>query len=89
MEEIFEFIIEFIFEGLVEFGTDRKTPKIVRGICLMVITAAMLGLAGFLVYCAIAETSQTAFMVMLLLIGLFVLAGCIGFWVKVLRKKKK
>lgn len=89
MEVILEFIGEVIIEGLVELATDPKIPKIVRGTCLTVITAAMLGFAGFLVYCAIAENFNTASRVMVLMIGLLVLAGCIGLWVKVLRKKKK
>lgn len=89
MEVILEFIGEVIIEGLVELATAPKVPKIVRGICLTVITAAMLGFAGFFVYGAVAETSNTASRVLFLLIALFVLAGGIGFWVKVLRKKKK
>lgn len=88
MEVILEFIVEVVLEGLIEFGTAQETPKTVRGICLTVITAVMLGFGGFSVYCAVTEASGIAARVMFVLVALLMFAGCIGFWRKVLRKKR-
>lgn len=89
MEAILEFIVEFILEGLIEFSTAQELPRTVRGICLTVITSVMLGFGGFCVYCAVTEASGIAARVMFLLVAVLMLAGCIGFWRKVLRKRKE
>lgn len=93
MEVIFEFIVEFIgefiVEGLIEFSTAQEMPKTVRGICLTVITSLMLGFGGFCGYYAVVESTNTAARVMFGLVALLMLAGCIGFWRKVLRKKEE
>ena len=88
METVLEIIVEFLLDGLIEFGTAQETPKTLRGIFLAVVTSVMLGFGGFCVYCAVTEASNIAGKVLFILIALLMLAGCIGFWRKIFKKRK-
>lgn len=87
--EILVEIVGGVLELFIDFATDSKSPKTLRGICLTLVTAVMLGFGGFCAYFAVTEVTNTASKVMLVLVALLMLAGCIGFWRKVLRKRKK
>lgn len=88
MEVIVEFIVEVLFEGLIEFGTAQEAPKTLRGICLTVVTASLLGFGGFCGYYAIVAATNIVARVVFGFVALLMLAGCIGFWYKVFKKRK-
>lgn len=87
--EILVEILGGVLELFIDFATDSKKPKTLRGIYLTLVTAVMLGFGGFCVYFAVTEVTNTASKVILVLVALLMLAGCIAFWRKVLCKRKK
>lgn len=89
MDELLGAFLEMVLELFIDFATDSKCPKIFRVICLTLVTAVMLGFGGFCVYCAVTGVSGIAARVIFILVAVLMLAGCIGFWRKVLRKRKK
>jgi len=86
LDDILEFLIELILDGMVEAAGDKQVPKPVRVVLSVILAVVFLGFFGLLLWIGISNES----VLMVVLSVALLIAAVIGirYKVKKLRHKK-
>lgn len=86
LDDILEFLLELILDGMVEAAGDKQVPKPVRVVLTVILALFFIGLFGLLIWVGISNES----VLMVVLCVALLIAAVIGIYCKVkkLRRKK-
>lgn len=84
MELIIELILDIFLEGTMEIAQEKKAPRVLRAVVLLVLTIVYSLFAAFLVYIAV-ESKDTIVFIIVGGVLLLILGVLIKFWWKFLR----
>ncbi len=74
MEYIFEFILELVFEGIIEVSTSSRIPKYIRYPLIGILSLFFIVIIGFVFFTGILSLKENILLGMfLILVGLFLL----------------
>ena len=86
LDDILEFLVELILDGMVEAAGDKQVPKPIRIALSVILAVVFLGFFGLLLWIGISNES----VLMVVLSVVLLVAAVIGIYCKVkkLRRKK-
>ena len=85
MDDVIEFIIEFILDGIFEIAQEKGIPKWIRMIVLIIITILYLAVVALMFWIA-AQVSQMIVKSLITAVG-FLLIVIMGiFWYRLIKK---
>ena len=85
MDDVIEFIIEFILDGIFEIAQEKGIPKWIRMIVLIIITILYLAVVALMFWIA-AQVSQMIVKCLITAVG-FLLIVIMGiFWYRLIKK---
>ena len=84
VELIFEIILEFVFEGSLELGMNRKVSKPVRILAIALFILGTGGLIAFMIWLSVVSMQEVAVAlgVMLIVLTIIILFGLVWKFIK-------